>query len=228
MFNLDHAIAKWRQQMLAAGIKTPVPLEELESHLRDEIEQQVQSGLSAQQAFETATQKIGQASVLKSEFTKVGGTIQERVKHFIVTLSGVSSLQLATNMNTSNSNIEPRWATYFKNIAFILPAMFLWVCSCVFVLPKLKEICAASGMALPKLMLAALALSDLFKSHLVVLSVLLFGALAFLEWRSRWWSRYRRLCFGIAAFVLNSIALILITTLSVLAVVAGANLLHAK
>jgi len=32
MFNLEQAIADWRQKMLAAGIETPVPLEELELH----------------------------------------------------------------------------------------------------------------------------------------------------------------------------------------------------
>jgi len=37
MFDLEQAIIAWRQQMLAAGIKSPVPLEELENHLRDEI-----------------------------------------------------------------------------------------------------------------------------------------------------------------------------------------------
>jgi len=37
MFNLDEAISEWRKQMLAAGIKTPVPLEELETHLRDNV-----------------------------------------------------------------------------------------------------------------------------------------------------------------------------------------------
>jgi len=47
--------------MLAAGIKTPVPLEELEIHLRDNIAQQMQSGLTAQQAFGIAVKKIGQA-----------------------------------------------------------------------------------------------------------------------------------------------------------------------
>jgi hypothetical protein len=42
MFNLEQSIAK-RRQMLAVGIKTPVPLDELESQLRDDVEQQVQS-----------------------------------------------------------------------------------------------------------------------------------------------------------------------------------------
>ena len=37
MFSLEKSIAGWREQMLAAGIKAPVPLEELEIHLREEI-----------------------------------------------------------------------------------------------------------------------------------------------------------------------------------------------
>jgi hypothetical protein len=39
MFNLEQAISEWRRQMIAVGIKTPVPLEELESHLREDVEQ---------------------------------------------------------------------------------------------------------------------------------------------------------------------------------------------
>ena len=45
MPDLEKSIAEWRRQMLAAGIKTPVPLEELEIHLREEIEQQMKSGI---------------------------------------------------------------------------------------------------------------------------------------------------------------------------------------
>jgi len=75
MFNLDEEVLKWRRQMLAAGIKTPKVLDELESHLREEIEQQMRSGLSVQQAFETAAQRIGQANALKAEFEKAGGAV---------------------------------------------------------------------------------------------------------------------------------------------------------
>jgi hypothetical protein len=57
--------------MLAAGIKTPVPLEELEIHLRENIEQQIESGMNEQQAFEVAIQQIGKANMLKDEFAKV-------------------------------------------------------------------------------------------------------------------------------------------------------------
>ena len=74
MFDLERSIADWRRQMLAAGIKSPVPLEELESHLRDEIERQVKSGVGEQNAFISAVQKIGPVHVLRSEFEKVEQT----------------------------------------------------------------------------------------------------------------------------------------------------------
>jgi hypothetical protein len=70
MFDLEKSIADWREQMLAAGIKTPVPSEELENHLREEIEQQIQIGVAEQQAFEMATAQIGQAQQLGEEFKK--------------------------------------------------------------------------------------------------------------------------------------------------------------
>lgn len=71
MFDLEQSIANWCRQMLAAGIKSPVPLEELEVHLREEIERQERAGLGGQQAFESAIQKIGNATALKKEFRNV-------------------------------------------------------------------------------------------------------------------------------------------------------------
>jgi hypothetical protein len=96
MFNLEQSIAAWRQQMLAAGIKTPVPLEELEGHLREDIERQMKSGLNAQRAFENAIQHIGKANMLKSEFAKVDATkVANRLKQcqiIMVACLGVESL----------------------------------------------------------------------------------------------------------------------------------------
>ncbi len=74
MFDLEAAISEWRKQMRAAGIKTPVPLEELESHLREDVAQQMRSGSDQRQAFEVAVLRIGRAGALKQEFKKAGGT----------------------------------------------------------------------------------------------------------------------------------------------------------
>ena len=76
MFNLEQAITDWRRQLLAAGLQTPVPLEELESHLRDEIERQVQSGVSEPAAFDAAVRVIGPAGTLQWEFAKAAGIVE--------------------------------------------------------------------------------------------------------------------------------------------------------
>jgi hypothetical protein len=73
MFDLEQSIAEWRKQMLAAGIQSPEPLEELEVHLREEIERQTHLGINAQTAFDLAVQKIGHADLLKTEFKKAAG-----------------------------------------------------------------------------------------------------------------------------------------------------------
>jgi len=86
MVDLEQSVADWRKQMLAAGIPTPVPLEELESHLREDIAQQMQSGLSAQQAFGIAMKKIGQAPELKREFKKANVPMEMRE---VIKLAGV-------------------------------------------------------------------------------------------------------------------------------------------
>jgi hypothetical protein len=70
MFQLDSAIQSWRRQMISAGIYNRDTLNELESHLRDDIEQQVRAGQTEQHAFEIAAEKIGKANALKAEFAK--------------------------------------------------------------------------------------------------------------------------------------------------------------
>jgi hypothetical protein len=92
MFDLEQSIVEWRQQMLAVGIKTPVPLEELEIHLREDIARQMQSGLSAQQAFGIAVKKIGHAPELKREFKKVSAPMEMQK---IIELAGVLLVAVA-------------------------------------------------------------------------------------------------------------------------------------
>jgi len=71
MFELDQAIAEWRQRMIAGGIKSPVPLEELESHLREDVQNQIRSGATPERAFIAATKQMGDAHGLKQEFEKI-------------------------------------------------------------------------------------------------------------------------------------------------------------
>jgi len=70
MFNLEQAITEWRQHMSVGGIKDSTVLDELESHVREDVDRQTRSGVDAQKAFEAAVKKIGPASALKNEFKK--------------------------------------------------------------------------------------------------------------------------------------------------------------
>ena len=89
MFDLEKEIADWRRQMLAAGIKTPVPLEELESHLREDIERQMKSGSNEQKAFEVSIQRIGQPQAIKREFKKMERTFMKKIMIILFGIFGI-------------------------------------------------------------------------------------------------------------------------------------------
>jgi hypothetical protein len=94
MFDLEQAVVKWRRQMLAAGIKAPVPLDELEVHLRDEVREQTQAGIGEQPAFESAVQKLGCSSVLKNEFELVQRPASSGERKAFMGVLGFSLLSL--------------------------------------------------------------------------------------------------------------------------------------
>jgi len=71
MFDLNQFITEWRQQMAAGGIKSPKVLDELESHLREDVERRIQSGATPERAFQEAARQIGVADELKLEFGKI-------------------------------------------------------------------------------------------------------------------------------------------------------------
>lgn len=88
MFNLESSINLWREQMLAAGIQSPVPLDELESHLREEIQELTASGKEPSTAFASAVEKFGPARTLHQEFKKDSG-INALSFHRFATVPGV-------------------------------------------------------------------------------------------------------------------------------------------
>ena len=89
MFNLEQAISDWRKQMLADGIRTPVPLEELEIHLREEIERQMKLGLDEKTALEISIRQIGQSKALDCEFKKIKKTYMNRAGKICAGVAGL-------------------------------------------------------------------------------------------------------------------------------------------
>jgi hypothetical protein len=131
MFDLEKSITEWRQQMLAAGIKTPVPLEELEGHLREEVERQMKSGLNNQKAFETATGRIGRMDVLKQEFQKLDQADkiqrQKQIAAIIfAVILGFYSLAVAGILLKNNLTLDERLSGFASIATGLLLVYFIW------------------------------------------------------------------------------------------------------
>lgn len=70
MFSLEKSITEWRRQMETAGIKTSASLDELEAHLREDVDHRVHAGEPQAGAFANAVRELGQPAVLECEFKK--------------------------------------------------------------------------------------------------------------------------------------------------------------
>jgi hypothetical protein len=236
MFSLDEAVADWRRQLAASCVKAAKVLDELESHLRDDVAEQMQSGLSAEASFQFAATQLGHAAILQDEFAKLRRfpATWEGLKHLVLTMAGVPSYSHHDPMNPSDSKlIEPGWATYLKSTAFIVPAVSLWTLTAVFVLPRLEQICADAGLPLNhsvwNVTHSNFAAMVLFREYGLFLAGAIILLLVLLEWRSSKWPRYRRAILGIGTFAFNSLVLISIFLMIITAVVAAPALLqHAR
>ena len=225
MFELEQAISDWRREMQCRGIKGLQTLDELENHLRDDLEAQIRSGVDIKDAFDSARTRLGQTNSIHLEFRKVRYTeFLLLLKNGLLTSLGMPNYNLVTNMNTSTEigYVESRWATYIKAGAFLAPSLILWTFSCVFLMPKLKQICDNAGYALPKVLQATLFVT----SHSVLISAAIAISIILLEWRSAAWRKYRRATLGTGVFAINALILLVITLMVLSALVAAPAMAH--
>lgn len=76
MFDLNEAIGRWRANLVRRETFCGSDIDELESHLREEIEQMAGSKLSQEEAFWVATHRLGNTGDLAGEFAKINsGTV---------------------------------------------------------------------------------------------------------------------------------------------------------
>lgn len=73
MPELEQLIAEWRASMNASSHASRETLDELENHLREEVEKLLRSGLSETEAFQRAVAKLGSPATLAGEFEKLRG-----------------------------------------------------------------------------------------------------------------------------------------------------------
>lgn len=71
MRELDKGIAEWRKRMAAGGVKRSAVLDELESHLREEIRARMAAGASEDDAFKLAAVRMGDPASVRREFGKI-------------------------------------------------------------------------------------------------------------------------------------------------------------
>jgi hypothetical protein len=227
MFELERAISSWRREMQCRGIKGGETLDELESHLREDLDERVRSGMEIQRAFDAARTDIGQSESLGLEFDKIrSAEIFRQLKNALLSLFDIPNYALITNMNTSfpTPNVEARWASYLKAGTFLAPSLILWTFSCVFMMPKLKQICGNAGFALPTILQATIFAT----SHPVLILVAIVSPFFLLEWRSSGWPRYRRVTLGAGVFLINALILLVITLMVFSALVAAPAMAHIK
>ena len=106
MFNLELAICDWRRQLSRAGVRKS-QLSELESHLREHVREQIGHGLTAEQAFAAATNRLGEPKALAREFSRAAGpgrplqivmlTLAAVVVAFVLFLGGAATFLCYNN-----------------------------------------------------------------------------------------------------------------------------------
>ncbi|MEM9663540.1 MAG: permease prefix domain 1-containing protein, partial [Bacteroidota bacterium] len=70
-FRLEPAIAAWRRSLTYNRAVSPDDLDELERHLRDQVEALVFSGATERAAFHQALQDMGPYGAVEDEYRKV-------------------------------------------------------------------------------------------------------------------------------------------------------------
>ncbi len=73
MFELENAVTDWRAGLKNAGSCTNADIEELETHLREQIDHLLRCELTEEEAFLIASRRLGDTSTLTHEFQKING-----------------------------------------------------------------------------------------------------------------------------------------------------------
>lgn len=71
MFDLERAICDWRASMMGSMPGRSIVVDELESHLRDAVQRNIQSGQAIEDAWNAAIQQLGTPQVISHEFGKL-------------------------------------------------------------------------------------------------------------------------------------------------------------
>ena len=145
MFDLDFNIRSWSDYLRGHGSFSDNDILEMESHLRDEIDELTQHGLTAEEAFLIGVKRLGNVNEISREFQKVnaegfwkqlltdaGDPAEKRRKRTNVLLVIAFALFAGTLLKIPELFGMPLFASdsalfYFKNISlFLFPFVALF------------------------------------------------------------------------------------------------------
>jgi hypothetical protein len=95
MFDIETQIQEWRRTVSAhLGDRGNDVVDELEAHLRDDLDRRIRAGVAPEQAWADACAQLGDARELAGEFAKVGrrAWLPARVAMIAVAATGVAVL----------------------------------------------------------------------------------------------------------------------------------------
>jgi len=128
MFDLNEQINKWRNGLAQSQTLDKADIDELESHLREEIGQLTALQLSDEEAFLIAAHRLGSTESLAVEYEKInrGATFRHRLfwiatgvlGYFLVTyLADAISIALSVTSGSMD---------YYTGVVFIVSKVMFW------------------------------------------------------------------------------------------------------
>ena len=114
------------------------------------------------------------------------------------------------------------WKTYLKAVVFLAPPLLTWAVLTVFVAPKIKQLCADANAG-PFTLFTVM---DFVQDYWLLLMCGAVGLLLLLEWRLPVWRSYRRAWLGTFVFLLNSVVILGMANLLIIAAIAGPQIIN--
>src|ERR1051326_8478590 len=156
MFNLEKAISDWRRQLAASGITSSDILDQLQTHLRDELDKQMGAGLSQQRAFELALEQIGQIVAISAEFSKVAPARLMKRPKYLLPFSFCSAALIT--LSSLSVFLEPGFSSFGRMLGFVviwLIALYLAALPfCYRFLPSIHRLAVRKAIEIGSLLLA--------------------------------------------------------------------------
>ena len=109
MFDLNQEILKWRNSLAQSDPLDELAVDELESHLREQIECLASDNLSEEESFWLARRRLGRADDLAGEFAKINRSAVLRNRLFWMA-AGVLTYTLAMQSGVAASKLSVLFA----------------------------------------------------------------------------------------------------------------------